>query len=136
MTYFNILFLWGSLTVAIPILIALWNRKQTRRENFGGFYLLRQILQSTQKRIRLLEIIKLLNRIALIILLVLVFAEPLKKEVRMSGAQEGFAFILDVGRAMQAKSSDGTTLIELQKEKVVDFLKKIPSSSQGIILFL
>ncbi len=133
MSFLNILFLWGLASISIPILIALWNRNRQKREDFGGFFLLRRMLEATQKRIRLLELIKLLNRIALLTLLVGIFAEPLKKEMRYEGAGEGFALILDTGRMMQGKSGEGY-LSDLQLEKALSFLKKFPESAQGVVL--
>jgi hypothetical protein len=129
-------FLWATITVGVPIAIALWNRRQTQREDFGAFFLLRDLLQSTQKRIRLLELLKLLNRIALITFLILIFAEPQKKEIKLAGADEGFALILDVGRAMQARSGTGESLIDLQLKKVHSILRQISSSAQGAIFFV
>jgi hypothetical protein len=136
MSFFATAFLWASLTLSIPILIALWNRKQIRREDFGGFLLLRNLIQSTQRRLRLLELLKLLNRLALIVFLILIFAEPLKRETRLTGADDGFALILDVGRVMQAKDADGQRLIDLQWTQIQRILDQLPPSTQGAVLLL
>lgn len=133
MSFLSGLFLWAGLSVAIPIAIAFWNRRRHRKENFGGFFLLRKVLETSHKRLRLLELIKLLNRICLFCVLVLIFAEPLEKKMQLSEAADGFAIVLDTGRAMQA-SADGTSLIELQMTRLRDLLKKMPRSSHGSVL--
>lgn len=134
--FLSAIFLWALLSISIPILIALWNRRQTRREDFGGYYLLRRLLQSTHKRIRLWEILKLLNRIALLCILILLFAEPQKKQIRLSGADDGFALILDVGRSMQSLGAHGNSLASEQIERVHSILAQIPSRAQGVIFFV
>ena len=134
MSFFAITFLWSSLLIGVPILIAFWNRKKIRREKFGGYFLLRKLAESTKRRIQILQILKLLNRIILFLLIILCFAEPLVTRERFSGAGEGFALILDVGRAMQGSGHSGS-LIEQQKKKYEEILSGMPSESQGLILF-
>ncbi|MBN8554568.1 MAG: DUF4159 domain-containing protein [Deltaproteobacteria bacterium] len=136
MSFLSILFLWASLSAVVPVVIALWNRKRHRTEKFGGYFLLKQITETTQRRIRLFEILKLLNRICLFILLVLIFAEPFKKVKIFSQAEEGFALLLDTGRVMQASAENGRSLVSYQEEKVRELLQKFPKQAQGSIFFV
>jgi hypothetical protein len=135
-SFLSVLFLWASIFAGVPVVIALWNRKRHRQEKFGGFYLLRQVFETTQRRIRLLELIKLLNRICLFLLLVFIFAQPFKRTQILSKAEEGFAILLDTGRVMQSVTEDGQSLIQLQEQKVNEILQKLPPQAQGVILFV
>ena len=100
MSFLSSIFLWAGFSVAIPILIALWNRRRFQKEAFGGYFLLRQILETTRRRFRIFEILKLLNRLLLFTLLVTLFANPFRIERRLESASEGFAIFIDVGRIM------------------------------------
>jgi len=133
-SFFAITFLWTGIFIGIPILIAFWNRKKIRKEKFGGYFLLRKLAESTKRRIQILQILKLLNRILLFLLIIFCFAEPLVTRERFSGAGEGFALILDVGRAMQG-AGPGGSLIEQQRRKFIEILSGMPSEAQGLILF-
>jgi len=128
-SFLNAIFLWSILAVSIPIIIALWNRKKYRKESFGGFYLLQKILESNTRRIRIFEILKLINRIVLIVILALIFSQPTKKIPRISGAEDGFAIVLDVSRSMQQSN-----LIQNQSQKLKEMLNRMPSSSRGVLM--
>lgn len=130
MSFLNSIFLWTALSLTIPILIALWNRRRHRQERFGAYYLLKKAIESTRRRIQLLEFLKLLNRLILLGLLILVFAEPLQKTVRLAGAKEGFVLILDTSRVMQAGN-----LIEQQDRAVRRVLSRIPGDIHGAIMY-
>jgi len=135
MSFFAGVILWASMLASLPIAIALWSRFRPKREEFGGFYLLRQLMETQKRRIRLLELIKLLNRIALFILLVLFFADPLKKVDRIGEAANGFAILLDMGRSMQATAERGSIkLADFQQSKLRELLEQIPSQSRGVLL--
>lgn len=135
MEVLSLIFLWASAAIIIPIVIAFWNRKRFKREAFGGFFLLRKVMESTKRRIQLMQILRLLNRIFLFLLIVLVFAEPIKRVMRLPGAAEGFAIFLDVSRVMQGVA-DQKSLAQLQKEGLAELLERIPSQSKGSIFFV
>lgn len=121
----------------IPIAIALWSKRRYERVAYGAYFLLRRVAQTTKKRLRLREILKLINRIFLFLILVLIFAEPLKIETRVPGAGEGFSILLDVGRNMQVlDESSQRPLIELQFEKLQSILSQMPSQSRGSLFFV
>lgn len=135
MSFLTGIFLWAGIATAIPIAIALWNRRRFRKEKFGGYYFLRKVLESTKRRMQLLQLIKLLNRIALFIFLIFLFAEPLTTQLHLKGVGEGFAIILDVGRSLQSKNPSGESLAEAQYERIRETLDQMPSEVQGSILF-
>ncbi len=135
MSFFAGIFLWSLSLLSIPILIALWNRRRRQRLAFGAYYLLRKVAETTRRRIQVLQILKLINRIALVSFLILFFAEPQTQKDILEEAGSGFVFLLDGGRVMQAQV-DGSSLIDLQKEKAKDLLEKMPSSSKGGVFFV
>lgn len=136
MSFLAGLFLWGLLGLSIPVAIALWNRRRYKKENFGAFFLLKKFSRVSQRRIRLLEFLKLLNRLAFLTLLILVFAQPLQQKTTISGADEGFVVYLDVSRDLFRKAPDGRALHEHLYEQVRAQLGQLPSGVQGMIAFV
>lgn len=125
------------MAVVIPIAIALWSKRRYERVAYGAYFLLRRVAQTTKKRLRLREILKLINRLILFLILVLIFAEPLKVETRVPGAGEGFSIFLDVGRNMQVLDEGSQKpLIELQFEKLQSLLSQMPSQSRGSLFYV
>jgi len=76
MSFLFISFLWTLGFLSIPIIIAFWNRRKFKKEKFGGFYLLKKITEATTRRVQILEILRLLNRLVLLTSLIFLFAEP------------------------------------------------------------
>ncbi len=79
MTFLNPAILWGLFAVSIPIIIHIFNLKKTRKIEFSTLMFLKEIQETKQKRIKLKQLLILLCRIAFIIFLVLMFADPLSK---------------------------------------------------------
>ncbi len=136
MSFVASIFLWSLAALSIPVLIALWNRRQKLVERFGGFYLLKKTLETQTRRIRLLELLKLINRLVLLTTLVLILADPFRNEKVIGEAAEGFVIMLDAGRAMIAKDSEGELLAKRQKARVLDILSDMPQQARGMILWV
>ncbi len=136
MSFVSTLFLWGLVSLSIPVVIALWNRRQNLVERFGGFYLLKKTLETQTRRIRLLELLKLINRLVLLAALVFVLADPFKNEKVNGEAAEGFVIMVDAGRAMISKSVDGDLLANLQKERLLEVLSDMPQQSRGMVMWV
>jgi len=136
MSFAATLFLWSLVALAVPILIALWNRRQNLVEKFGGFYLLKKSLETQSRRIRLLELLKLINRLVLLGALILILADPFKKEEVIGEAAEGFAILIDAGRSMVSMAADGEVLAESQKKRLIQMLSSMPQQSRGMILWV
>lgn len=135
MTFLSGVFLWALMGLSVPVIIALWNIRRFRRVDFGAYFLLRKISESTRRRVRLLELLKLLNRIVLIALVVLIFAEPFQKVMRIGDAEQGFVVLLDVGRVMQLTSGEGPLTV-VQQKKALTLLESMPSQAQGLVGFV
>lgn len=129
MSFLFLGFLWTLSFLSIPIIIALWNRKKFRKEKFGAFFLLKKISETTTRRIRILEILRLINRLLLLTCLIFLFAEPYEWRKMIGEAENGFAILIDVGRSLQSVAT-------VQKSKVIDTLRKLPVQSQGTIAFV
>jgi len=129
MSFLFISFLWTLGFLSIPIIIAFWNRRKFKKEKFGGFYLLKKITEATTRRVQILEILRLLNRLVLLTSLIFLFAEPFQMRKTIGEAESGFAVLIDVGRSLQ-------TLTKVQQARVYKILQSIPTQSQGAIAFV
>ncbi len=136
MSFFSSLYLWSLSALALPILIALWNLRRHRRETFGGFYLLRKIAESTTRRIRLMEILKLLNRLCLFTLLIMLFAEPYRIEEKIAEASDGFLIMVDVSRGVLSRTAENEELPTLARERLDNLLEAMPLQSRGMVGFV
>lgn len=110
MTFLNPAMLWGLVAISIPIIIHIFNLKKTRKVEFSTLMFLKEIQQSKYKRIKLKQLLILLCRIALIILLVLLFARPFEKGYIGSGGnvRSTVLIILDDSFSMQARDNGGS----------------------------
>lgn len=136
MSFVASIFLWSLAALSIPVVIALWNRRQNLIERFGAFYLLKKILEAQTRRIRLLELLKLINRLVLLATLVLILADPFRNEKVIGEASEGFSIMLDAGRSMIANDLAGQLLAEKQRDRVMDILSDMPQQARGMILWV
>jgi hypothetical protein len=135
-SFFSAIFLWAFVSLSIPIAIALWNRKKFKKEIFGAYFLLKKFSRVSQRRIRLLELIKLINRLCFLGLLILIFAQPLQKQMTLSEAENGFAIYVDVSRDLQSLGASGRPATEILWNELTDLLDQIPPSSQGMLAFV
>ncbi len=135
MIFLSNIFLWSIVSLGVPVLLAIWSRRQRQPKPFGAFFILNKLLQSHVRRWRISELLKLLNRLILLACLVFVFANPQVKEIKYMETENGFALILDVGRAMQANSKNGELSAKIGYDRLIGHLKKLPEGSRGVVLF-
>lgn len=136
MSFLQVIFLWGLISIAVPILIALWNTQKVQKIPFGGYFLLRKVFEARSRKLRLLEILKLINRVLLVSLLVLFFANPISEKPRFSKASNGFGIFVDVGRALQGVDEEGVSLTSRLESELDDLLKKLPTHARGALFFV
>jgi hypothetical protein len=61
MTFINPAILWGLFAISIPILIHIFNLKKTRKIEFSTLMFLKEIQETKQKRIKLKQLLILLQ---------------------------------------------------------------------------
>lgn len=79
MTFLNQSFLWFAALAAVPVIIHLLNRTRLRKIKFSTLRFLQPATKKVLKRFKLLELLLLLLRMAIILFLTLAFARPVWK---------------------------------------------------------
>jgi len=116
--FINPYFLIALISVAIPIIIHLFNFRKFRKVFFTNVRFLKELKQETQKKSKLKHLLVLISRILAVICLVLAFAQPYipitDKTINARGAL--VSVYIDNSFSMQLTSTGGTMLDEAKKK--------------------
>lgn len=115
-------FLWGLLTLLIPVIIHLFHFRRYKKVYFTNVKLLKEVKEQTSQRAKLRHFMILLSRMLLLAMLVLAFAQPFiadQEDVRQ-GARSVSIYI-DNSFSMQSSGQD-LPLIELAKFKALEII--------------
>ncbi|WP_231489973.1 BatA domain-containing protein [Pedobacter sp. Leaf170] len=110
-------FLFALLSVAIPIIIHLFNFRKFKKVYFSNVQLLKELEQQNSSREKLKNLLILLSRILAIIFLVLAFAQPyipLNKQ-KTTILNNSVSIYIDNSYSMDAVNKDGSLLDEAKR---------------------
>lgn len=114
-------FLFGLFTLAIPIIIHLFNFRKAKKVYFSSTRFLQNIKKSTSQKRQLKHYLILFSRLLFLTFLVLAFAQPyLPSEDKNPQAQSVFMY-LDNSASMSNRTEGTTTSLSLG----IDYLSKI-----------
>jgi hypothetical protein len=104
MTFLNSALLWGTLLLAVPILIHLLHRRRVRVVRWGAMHLLDLTVRKSARRVRIEELILLAVRCAIPVLLALALARPVFSGFRalLGHASSATLVLLDNSYSMDA----------------------------------
>jgi hypothetical protein len=114
--------LWFLLALAIPIIVHLFQLRRFKPEFFTNVRFLKNLLSQTRKSSQLKKYLLLATRLALILAIVMLFAQPFLKAKDSQFAQNELVFVVDNSLSMQAKGEAG----ELFKRTLEDILTQVP----------
>ncbi|HNW98875.1 MAG TPA: BatA domain-containing protein [Bacteroidales bacterium] len=132
MKFVNPYFLFALFTIAIPVIIHLFNFRRYRRILFSNVSFLKEIKQETQKKSKIKHFLILLARILTISSLVLAFAQPYiplgAKVINKKGSV--VSIYIDNSFSMQSIGKKGTLL-----EEAISKAKEIAESYKPADIF-
>ena len=109
-------FLFALLSVAIPVIIHLFNFRKFKKIYFSNVQLLKEVEQQNSSREKLKNLLILISRILAIVFLVLAFAQPYlpvgEKNQRLSNI---VSIYVDNSYSMEAVNKDGNLLDEAKR---------------------
>lgn len=110
-------FLFALFTIAIPIIIHLFNFRKFKKVYFTNVKFLKEVKQETQSRSKLRHLLVLLARILAITALVFAFAQPYipAENARMVTGDKAVSIYVDNSFSMEALTTGGTLLDESRK---------------------
>jgi hypothetical protein len=122
MQFVNPLFLIGLITLAIPVLIHLFNFRRYKKVYFTNVHFLQEIQQETKKQSQLRQLLILLARLLAIASLVVAFAQPFlpaSKHQKKITAQRVVSIYIDNSFSMEAVATEGK-LLDIAKTKALE----------------
>ncbi|MFB9844884.1 BatA domain-containing protein [Mucilaginibacter ginsenosidivorans] len=110
-------FLFALITLAIPVIIHLFNFRRYQKVYFSNVQFLREIQEQQASRRNLKERLILASRLLALLFLVLAFARPFipGKNVANAGKQQVVSIFVDNSYSMQALNREGSLLDEAKR---------------------
>lgn len=111
-------FLFALLTVAIPVIIHLFNFRKFKKVYFSNVTFLKEIQQQTSSSRNLKHLLLLLARALIIIFLVLAFARPYIPDENQKNAsfqQQAVSIYVDNSYSMESLNKEGSLLDEAKR---------------------
>ncbi len=96
------MFLWALTSLAIPIIIHLFNFRKTTKVYFSNIKFLKQVKQETTQKRKLKKYLVLASRLLFLLFLVLAFAQPFLPAREQINSQRNIAIYLDNSFSMSA----------------------------------
>jgi preprotein translocase subunit SecG len=110
-------FLFALISVAIPVIIHLFNFRKFKKTYFSNVQLLKEVEQQNSSKEKLKNLLILLSRILAIIFLVLAFAQPYIPEhnQKTTAINNVVSIYIDNSYSMEAINKDGNLLDEAKR---------------------
>jgi hypothetical protein len=110
-------FLFALISVAIPVIIHLFNFRKFKKIYFSNVQLLKEVEQQNSSKEKLKNLLILLSRILAIIFLVLAFAQPYIPEhnQKTTAVNNVVSIYIDNSYSMEAINKDGNLLDEAKR---------------------
>ncbi len=110
-------FLFALLSLAIPVIIHLFNFRRYQKVLFSNVQFLKEIQEQQASRRNLKERLILLSRLLALLFLVFAFARPYipGKNVANAGKQQAISVFVDNSYSMQTLNKEGTLLDEAKR---------------------
>ena len=111
-------FLFALFTIAIPVIIHLFNFRKFKKIYFSNVTFLKEIQQQTSSSRNLKNLLLLLARVLIIIFLVLAFARPYipdKNQENSGFQQQAVSIYIDNSYSMETLNKEGSLLDEAKR---------------------
>ena len=132
------IFLAGTLTAALPVIIHLLTKRQKKRVLFSDLTLLRQVDAEEAPRYRFENLLLMLLRALVFVALALLFAQPVWKEggafLQRPGQGTAVALVIDASRSMGASVS-GVTRYEKAKQMAIQVIDNLRGEDEVMAVF-
>lgn len=117
-------FLFALFSLAIPVIIHLFNFRRFKRVYFTNVRFLREVRQETQSRNKLKHLLVLLARCLALTFLVLAFAQPFipLTNQRISTGDKAISIYIDNSFSMDAVNTSNTSLLKEAKDAAAEIV--------------
>ncbi len=136
MSFLTPILLAGIAAFTIPLVIHLLNRRRYREVPWGAMHLLEMTVSQNRRRLRLLELLLLLTRVAIPIILALCLAGPIVKGLRnFMGQNASTVVLLDDSYSMQAPDAGGVAFSR-SRDEIGAILEGLPRGSEAQVVMM
>ncbi len=122
-------FLFGLFTLAIPIIIHLFNFRKSKKVYFSNTRFLRNIKKSTSQKLKLKHYLILFSRLLFLAFLVLAFAQPYLPSADKNPQVESVYIYLDNSLSMSNRVDGGMKSLNLGMDFVDKILEMYPTNT-------
>ena len=128
-------FLWAMFSLAIPVIIHLFNFRRYRKVYFTNVRFLKELKQESESKSKIKQYLILLSRLIALACLVFVFAQPYIPGTNSAGngGQKAISIYLDNSFSMEAVSPGGY-LIDVAKAKARELVKGFAATDKYQLL--
>lgn len=137
MTFLNPLFLLGTISVLLPIIIHLFHRQKKKEIQFSSNMFLKTLIKRRLHHFRLKSLLLLLLRIFSFLLISFAFSRPVlrgKTFGKTTTLPSSSVFLIDDSYSMSYRTDEAKTLFDLAKEKTLSILSSILSPKDQLFL--
>jgi len=122
-------FLFGLFTLAIPIIIHLFNFRRSKKIYFSSTRFLKNIKKSTSQKLKLKHYLILFSRLLFLMFLVFAFAQPYLPSADKNPQAESVYIYLDNSSSMSNKVDGTLTSLNLGMDYVSKILELYPTNT-------
>ena len=127
-------FLWALLSLAIPIIIHLFNFRRVRKIYFSNTRLLRQVKEETTKQRRIKHWLILLARLLFLFFLVMAFAQPYFPASQQISSGKNVILYVDNSYSLSAPMPDKTRALDAAIGYASEIVKAYPQDTRYKLL--
>jgi len=127
-------FLYGLLTLAIPIIIHLFNFRKAKKIYFSSIRFIKHVQQTTSQKLKIKHYLILASRILFLFFLVLAFAQPFLPSANKDPLPENVLIYLDNSQSMSGKFDDGQTGLEHGLGYIEEIINLYPKNTNYKLL--
>lgn len=136
MAFLTPILLFGAAAFSIPLVIHLLNRRRFTDMEWGAVHLLETSIRQNRRRLRLLELLLLLTRVAIPILLALCLAGPILRGLEnFMGKETSTMVLLDDSFSMTATDPRGIPF-NRSRDEVGALLQSLPRGSEAQVVLM
>jgi hypothetical protein len=127
-------FLWALATLAIPIIIHLFNFRKTQRILFSSTRFLRQVQEATSAKRKLKHYLILASRLLFLMFLVFVFAQPIIPATEQFSNNRNISIYLDNSLSMSVPVAEKTRALDMGIGYARQIVESFPPDSRYRLL--
>ena len=124
MNFISPIFLWFTPLGALPVVIHLINRRKARRVDFPSLMFIQPSTKRRLLRFRLLEVLLLCVRVAVILLVTAAFARPVWRGFFAGDDGASYVLLIDNSYSMQYRTARGSAL-DLAKKAASEAVRRL-----------